>query len=176
MEQKKEMNISALRKLTIPELQAIAKNQKVNGVSNLRKEELIYKIMESQTQQDNLLVGEGVLEILPDGFGFLRSPNYNYLPGPDDIYISPSQIKKFALKTGDTVSGQIRPPKENEKYFALLKVEKVNNDLPENIQMRIPFEELTPIHPDQRFILETNPDEMTTRVIDLVTPIGKGQR
>ncbi len=176
MEQKKEMNISALRKLTIPELQAIAKNQKVNGVSNLRKEELIYKIMKSQTQQDNLLVGEGVLEILPDGFGFLRSPNYNYLPGPDDIYISPSQIKKFALKTGDTVSGQIRPPKENEKYFALLKVEKVNNDLPENIQMRIPFEELTPIHPDQRFILETNPDEMTTRVIDLVTPIGKGQR
>ena len=176
MEQKKEMNISALRKLTIPELQAIAKNQKVNGVSNLRKEELIYKIMESQTQQDNLLVGEGVLKILPDGFGFLRSPNYNYLPGPDDIYISPSQIKKFALKTGDTVSGQIRPPKENEKYFALLKVEKVNNDLPENIQMRIPFEELTPIHPDQRFILETNPDEMTTRVIDLVTPIGKGQR
>jgi len=176
MEQKKEMNIAILRKLTIPELQNIAKEMKVNGVSNLRKEELIYKIMESQTQRDNLLVGEGVLEILPDGFGFLRSPNYNYLPGPDDIYISPSQIKKFALKTGDTVTGQIRPPKENEKYFALLKVEKVNNDLPENIQMRIPFEELTPIHPDQRFILETSSGELTTRVIDLVTPIGKGQR
>jgi len=176
MEQKQEMDISVLRKLTISELQTIAKNQKVNGVSNLRKEELIYKIMESQTQKDRLLVGEGVLEILPDGFGFLRSPHYNYLPGPDDIYISPSQIKKFALKTGDTVAGQIRPPKENEKYFALLKVEKVNNDLPENIQMRIPFEELTPIHPNQRFILETSPEELTTRVIDIVTPIGKGQR
>ncbi len=176
MEQKKEMNISVLRKLTIPELQNIAKNQKVNGVSNLRKEELIYKIMESQTHQDSLIVGEGVLEILPDGFGFLRSPNYNYLPGPDDIYISPSQIKKFALKTGDTVGGQIRPPKENEKYFALLKVEKVNNEQPESIQMRIPFEELTPIHPNQRFILETTPEELTTRVIDLTTPVGKGQR
>ncbi|HNS33442.1 MAG TPA: transcription termination factor Rho, partial [bacterium] len=170
------MNISVLRKLTIPELQNIAKNQKVNGVSNLRKEELIYKIMESQTHQDSLIVGEGVLEILPDGFGFLRSPNYNYLPGPDDIYISPSQIKKFALKTGDTVGGQIRPPKENEKYFALLKVEKVNNEQPESIQMRIPFEELTPIHPNQRFILETTPEELTTRVIDLTTPVGKGQR
>ncbi|MCK9266056.1 transcription termination factor Rho [bacterium] len=176
MQQKKETDISMLRKLTMAELQAISKNLKINGVSNLRKEELIYKIMESQTQKDSLLIGEGVLEILPDGFGFLRSPNYNYLPGPDDIYISPSQIKKFALKTGDTVGGQIRPPKENEKYFALLKVEKVNNDLPENIQMRIPFEELTPIHPNKRFILETTPDELTTRVIDISTPIGKGQR
>ncbi len=174
--EKKETNISALRKLTILELQALAKSTKVNGVSNLRKEELIYRIMEHQTQKDGLLIGEGVLEILPDGFGFLRSPNYNYLPGPDDIYISPSQIKKFALKTGDTVGGQMRPPKENEKYFALLKVEKVNNESPEKIQSRVPFEELTPIHPDKRFILETSPDELTTRVIDLATPIGRGQR
>ncbi len=176
MEEIKDLDIAALRKLTIPKLQSIAKNLKVDGVSNLRKEELIYKIMESQTQREGLLFGEGVLEILPDGFGFLRSPNYNYLPGPDDIYISPSQIKKFALKTGDTVSGQIRPPKDNEKYFALLKVEMVNSESPEKIQFRIPFEELTPIHPDKRFILETTSEEATTRVIDLVTPIGKGQR
>ncbi len=176
MEEIKDMDIAALRKLTIPKLQSIAKNLKVDGVSNLRKEELIYKIMELQTQREGLLFGEGVLEILPDGFGFLRSPNYNYLPGPDDIYISPSQIKKFALKTGDTVSGQIRPPKDNEKYFALLKVESVNSEPPEKIQFRIPFEELTPIHPDKRFILETTSEEATTRVIDLVTPIGKGQR
>lgn len=172
----KDVDIAALRKLTIPKLQGIAKNLKVDGVSNLRKEELIYKIMECQTQREGLLFGEGVLEILPDGFGFLRSPNYNYLPGPDDIYISPSQIKKFALKTGDTVAGQIRPPKDNEKYFALLKVEQVNSEPPESIQSRIPFEELTPIHPDERFLLETSSEEITTRVIDLVTPIGKGQR
>ncbi len=172
----KDLDIAALRKLTIPKLQTIAKNLKVDGVSNLRKEELIYKIMECQSKREGLLFGEGVLEILPDGFGFLRSPNYNYLPGPDDIYISPSQIKKFALKTGDTVSGQIRPPKDNEKYFALLKVEQVNSEPPESIQSRIPFEELTPIHPDERFLLETSPEEITTRVIDLVTPIGKGQR
>lgn len=172
----KEVNVAALRKLTIPKLQAIAKILKVDGVSNLRKEELIFKIMESQTRREGLLFGEGVLEILPDGFGFLRSPNYNYLPGPDDIYISPSQIKKFSLKTGDTVSGQIRPPKDNEKYFALLKVERVNTEDPEKIQERIPFEELTPIHPNERFILETSPEEITTRVIDLITPIGKGQR
>jgi len=176
MEEAKELNVSTLRKLTIPKLQKIAKELKINGISGLRKEELIYRIMEAQTQKNGLLFGEGVLEILPDGFGFLRSPNYNYLPGPDDIYVSPSQIKKFGLKTGDTVSGQIRPPKENEKYFALLKVEMVNGEPPEKIQSRIPFEELTPIHPNERFILETTPDEITTRVIDLIAPIGKGQR
>jgi transcription termination factor Rho len=176
MEETKDLNVASLRKLTIPKLQNLAKGLKVDGVSNLRKEELIYKIMESQTQREGLLFGEGVLEILPDGFGFLRSPNYNYLPGPDDIYISPSQIKKFSLKTGDTVYGQIRPPKDTEKYFALLKVEKVNQEPPEKIQSRIPFEELTPIHPNERFLLETSPEEITTRVIDLVTPIGKGQR
>jgi transcription termination factor Rho len=176
MEQVNELNVSTLRKLSMSKLQKIAKEMEVNGISGARKEELIYKIMEAQAKKNGLLFGEGVLEILPDGFGFLRVPNYNYLPGPDDIYVSPSQIKKFGLKTGDTVSGQIRPPKENEKYFALLKVEMVNGEPPENIASRIPFEELTPIHPNKRFILETTPDEITTRVIDLITPIGKGQR
>ncbi|MCM8771656.1 MAG: transcription termination factor Rho [Candidatus Omnitrophica bacterium] len=177
MEEKiNELNVSTLRKLSVSRLQKIAKEMEVNGVSGLRKEELIYKIMEAQAKKNGLLFGEGVLEVLPDGFGFLRVPNYNYLPGPDDIYVSPSQIKKFGLKTGDTVSGQIRPPKENEKYFALLKVEMVNGEPPENIANRVPFEELTPIHPNERFILETTPDEITTRVIDLIAPIGKGQR
>ena len=171
-----ELNVSSLRKMTLKNLQKIAKDLKVNGISGLTKEELIYKIMEAQAKKNGLIFGEGVLEVLPDGFGFLRSPNYNYLPGPDDIYVSPSQIKKFGLKTGDTVSGQIRPPKENEKYFALLKVEMVNGEDPEKIQERVPFEELTPIHPTERIILETTPDEITTRVIDLVAPIGKGQR
>ncbi len=172
----KEINVASLRKLSMPRLQKLAKEMKINGISGLIKEELIYKIMEAQAQSNGLLFGEGVLEVLPDGFGFLRSPNYNYLPGPDDIYVSPSQIKRFGLKTGDTVSGQIRPPKESEKYFALLKVEMVNGEEPEKIQERIPFEELTPIHPNKRFILETTPTELTTRIIDLITPIGKGQR
>jgi len=171
-----EINVSALMKMSVSKLQKLAKEMEVNGISGLRKEELIYKIMEAQAKKNGLLFGEGVLEVLPDGFGFLRSPHYNYLPGPDDIYVSPSQIKKFGLKTGDTVSGQIRPPKENEKYFALLKVEMVNGEQPENIATRVPFEELTPIHPNERFILETTPDEITTRVIDLIAPIGKGQR
>jgi transcription termination factor Rho len=171
-----ELNVSNLRKLSVAKLQKIAKEMEINGISGLRKEDLIYRIMESQAKKNGLLFGEGVLEVLPDGFGFLRVPNYNYLPGPDDIYVSPSQIKKFGLKTGDTVSGQIRPPKENEKYFALLKVEMVNGEPPESIASRVPFEELTPIHPNERFILETTPDEITTRVIDLIAPIGKGQR
>ncbi|MGC8976224.1 MAG: transcription termination factor Rho [Candidatus Ratteibacteria bacterium] len=170
------MNVSNLRKLSIAKLQKIAKEMDVNGLSGLRKEELIYKIMEAQAKKNGLLFGEGVLEVLPEGFGFLRVPSYNYLPSPDDIYVSPSQIKKFGLKTGDTVSGQIRPPKENEKYFALLKVEMVNGEVPENIASRVPFEELTPTHPNERFILETTYDEITTRVIDLIAPIGKGQR
>jgi transcription termination factor Rho len=171
-----ELNVSNLRKLSIAKLQKIAKEMEINGISGLKKEEMIYKIMEAQAKKNGLLFGEGVLEVLPDGFGFLRVPSYNYLPGPDDIYVSPTQIKKFGLKTGDTVSGQIRPPKENEKYFALLKVEMVNGEPPESIVSRVPFEELTPIHPNERFILETTPDEITTRVIDLIAPIGKGQR
>jgi len=172
----KELNVAVLRKLSIPKLQKTAKDMKIGGISGLTKEQLIYQLMEAQAQRNGLLFGEGVLEILPDGFGFLRSPNYNYLPGPDDIYVSPSQIKKFGLKTGDTVSGQIRPPKENEKYFALLKVEMVNSEDPDRISERIPFEELTPIHPNNRFLLETTAEELTTRLVDLVTPIGKGQR
>jgi len=172
----KEIDVANLMKLTIPKLQKIAKEMGINGISGLKKDELVYKIMEIQTRKDGILFGEGVLEILPDGFGFLRMPNYNYLPGHDDIYVSPSQIKKFGLKTGDTISGHIRPPKENEKYFALLKVEMVNGEPPEKLQSRVPFEELTPIHPNERFILETKQNEITTRVIDLVTPIGKGQR
>ncbi len=172
----KEINVSNLITLTIPKLQKIAKEMGINGISGLKKDELVYKIMETQINKNGVLFGEGVLEILPDGFGFLRMPSYNYLPGPDDIYVSPSQIKKFGLKTGDNVSGQIRPPKDSEKYFALLKVEMVNGQPTEKLQSRIPFEELTPIHPNKRFILETTSDEITTRVIDLVTPIGKGQR
>ena len=171
-----ELNVATLMKMSVSKLQKLAKEMEINGISGLRKEELIYKIMEAQAKKNGLLFGEGVLEVLPDGFGFLRSPHYNYLPSPDDIYVSPSQIKKFGLKTGDTVSGQIRPPKENEKYFALLKVEMVNGEPPENIASRVPFEELTPIHPNERFILETTPNEITTRVIDLIAPIGKGQR
>lgn len=175
-EEIKELNIAILKKTAISKLQKLAREMGVNGVSGLTKEDLIYKIMHAQAQKNGILFGEGILEILPDGFGFLRSSNHNYLPGPDDIYVSPSQIKKFGLKTGDTVSGQIRPPKENEKYFALLKVEMVNAEEPEKIQDRVPFEELTPIHPNERFILETSSEEITTRVIDLVCPIGKGQR
>ncbi|MCL5408477.1 MAG: transcription termination factor Rho [Candidatus Omnitrophica bacterium] len=174
--ERKELNVSVLKKTSITKLQSMIKTLGVNGVRGLTKEELIYRIMQSQAEKNGLLFGEGILEVLPDGFGFLRSPNHDYLPGPDDIYISPSQIKKFGLKTGDLVSGQIRPPKESEKYFALLKVEMVNGEDPESIQERIPFEELTPIHPNQRFILETTPTETTGRVLDLICPIGKGQR
>ena len=176
MEEIEKLNVATLRKFSMNKLQKLAKEMKITGTSSLTKEELLYKFMENQAKKNGILFGEGVLETLPDGFGFLRSPNYNYLPGPDDIYISPSQIKKFALRTGDTVSGHIRPPKESEKYFALLKVEIVNGDSPENVQGRIPFKELTPIHPNKRFIFETTPEEITSRVIDIVTPIGKGQR
>ena len=176
MAENKELDVTGLRKMTMPTLQKLGKEFNVNSLSGLIKEELIYKIMAAHSEQNGILFGEGVLEILPDGFGFLRSANYNYLPGPDDIYISPSQIKKFGLKTGDTISGQIRPPKENEKYFALLKVQLINTEPTENIQARIPFKELTPIHPDERFMLETTVEETTTRVLDIITPIGKGQR
>jgi len=175
-EETKQINVAALKKTAMPKLQKLAREMAGNGISGLTKEELIYKIMQVQAEKNGILFGEGTLEILPDGFGFLRSLNHNYLPGPDDIYVSPSQIKKFGLRTGDSVSGQIRSPKENEKYFALLKVEMVNNESPEKLQDRIPFEELTPIHPNERFLLETVSEEITTRLIDLVCPIGKGQR
>ncbi|MDP8290105.1 MAG: transcription termination factor Rho [Candidatus Susulua stagnicola] len=157
-------------------LNKISKELKINGVSGLKKQDLIFKILQTQAEKKGLMFGDGVLEVLPEGFGFLRASNYNYLPSPDDIYVSPSQIRKFSLRTGDTVSGQIRPPKDNEKYFALLKVEAVNLDNPEESRNRILFDNLTPVYPHERFILETIPDEPSTRILDLLCPIGKGQR
>lgn len=170
------MDIANLKKMKIAELNKIAKDLNVNGVSGLKKQDLIFKILQGQTEKDGFIFGEGVLEILQDGFGFLRSPNYNYLPCPDDIYVSPSQIRKFDLRTGDTVSGQIRPPKEGERYFALLKVEAVNFENPEEVKDKVLFDNLTPLYPKERFILESDYKEVSTRIMDLLTPIGKGQR
>ena len=170
------LNVASLKKMKMTELTELAKTMKVYGVRGLKKQDLIFKILQTQTEQNGLMFGEGVLEILQDGFGFLRSPNYNYLPCPDDIYVSPSQIRKFNLRTGDTVSGQIRPPKDNERYFALLKVEAVNYEEPENARDKILFDNLTPLYPDERLLLETEPTEISTRVMDLLSPIGKGQR
>ncbi|MDD5428927.1 MAG: transcription termination factor Rho [Candidatus Omnitrophica bacterium] len=165
-----------LKSMSILELTKLAKELNVNGISGLKKQDLIFKILQAKTEKEGLIFGEGVLEILPDGFGFLRSPDYNYLPGPDDIYVSPSQIRRFNLRTGDTVSGQIRPPKEGERYFALLKVEAVNFGNPEETKDKTLFDNLTPLYPDERFLLETKPDELSMRVMDLLTPVGKGQR
>ena len=170
------MEIAELKGKSISELTKLAKDLNVNGISGLKKQDLIFKILQAKTEKEGLIFGEGVLEILPDGFGFLRSPDYNYLPGPDDIYVSPSQIRKFSLRTGDTVSGQIRPPKEGERYFALLKVEAVNFGNPEDTKDKTLFDNLTPIYPNERFMLETKPQEISTRVMDLLTPVGKGQR
>ena len=170
------MKIAELKDMNIRELAKLAKTFKIEGVSNMKKQELMFEILKAEMKKEGMIFGEGVLEVLPDGFGFLRSPNYNYLPGPDDIYISPSQIRKFSLKTGDTVSGQIRPPKEGERYFALLKVEAVNFENPESDKEKILFDNLTPIFPQPKFNLETDPKDMCTRVMDLLTPIGKGQR
>ncbi len=170
------MDIVVLKEKTISELSNVAKKMKIPGVGNLRKQELIFKILKAQTKKEGLFFGEGVLEILPDGFGFLRSPNTNYLPGPDDIYVSPSQIRRFSLKKGDIVSGQIRPPKASEKFFALLKVEAVNFENPELARERVLFDNLTPLYPKERIRLETGTDTISERVMDLLTPIGKGQR
>lgn len=170
------LNIAELKQKTIRELCQYAQELGVEGVGGLRKQDLIFKILEGQTDRNGLIFSEGVLEILPDGYGFLRSPDYNYLPGPDDIYVSPSQIKRFDLRKGDIVSGQVRPPKENERYFALLRVEAVNLEDPEIAKQKILFENLTPLYPEQRINLEVSPDDMTTRIINLLTPIGKGQR
>jgi transcription termination factor Rho len=170
------MNIVELKEMTISELSEVARKLNVNGASGLRKQELIFKILEAQTEKNGLIFGEGVLEILPDGFGFLRSPSYNYLPGPDDIYVSPSQIRRFDLHTGDTVSGQVRPPKESERYFALLKVEAINFENPDMAKDKILFDNLTPLYPDERVHLETKSEDVSTRIMDLLTPIGKGQR
>ena len=172
------MNIKELKKKKISELNKIAKELNVEGASGMRKQELIFAILQAQTEKNGLIFGEGVLEILPDGFGFLRAPDYNYLPGPDDIYISPSQIRRFNLRTGDTVSGQIRPPKDTERYFAMLKVELVNYEDPEVARDKILFDNLTPLYPQERIRLEADNDSnnYSARVMDLLTPIGKGQR
>jgi transcription termination factor Rho len=170
------LNIAELQRRNMSELASLGKELGVVGVSGLRKQELIFKILQAQTERNGLIFSEGVLETLPDGFGFLRAPNYNYLPSPDDIYISPSQIRKFSIQTGDTVSGQVRPPKENERYFALLKVEAINFEDPEQAKDKVLFDNLTPLHPNERLVLEHGPTDMSTRVMDLITPIGKGQR
>jgi len=170
------MNLVELKRKNIGELIDMAKAFKIEGASSMRKQDLIFDILQAQTEQNGVIYGEGVLEILPDGFGFLRSPDSNYLPGPDDMYVSPSQIRRFNLRTGDTVSGQIRPPKEGERYFALLKVEHINFADPEGAADKILFDNLTPLYPTERIKLETDPDNLSTRILDLMTPIGKGQR
>jgi transcription termination factor Rho len=170
------LNITDLKDKSIQQLTQIAKDLSVAGATGMRKQELIFQILKAQTEQSGFIFSEGVLEVLPDGFGFLRAPDYNYLPGPDDIYVSPSQIRKFDLQTGDTVSGQIRPPKEGERYFALIKVEAVNFEAPEQARDKLFFENLTPLYPQEKLTLETSPDNLSGRVMDLMTPIGKGQR
>jgi transcription termination factor Rho len=175
-DRRNEMNLVELKNKNIRELMAISKAYNIDGASSMRKQELIFALLQAQAEMSGLIYGEGVLEILPDGFGFLRSQNYNYLPGPDDIYVSPSQIRRFNLRTGDSISGQIRPPKDNERYFALLKVESVNYEDPEIARDKILFDNLTPLYPDRRINLESDPDNLSTRVMDLLTPIGSGQR
>jgi transcription termination factor Rho len=170
------VELSTLKDMSVTELTHIARQLDVPGATGMRKQELIFEILKSRAEKSGLLFSEGVLETLPDGFGFLRAPDYNYLPGPDDIYVSPSQIRKFDLHTGDTVSGQIRQPKEGERYFALIKVEAVNFEPPDRIRDRIFFENLTPLYPEERIRLETAGDNLSARVMDLMVPIGKGQR
>lgn len=170
------MNLADLKELTIADLTKMAKSLNIIGYSSLKKQELTFRILQAKIESEGSIYGEGVLEILPDGFGFLRSPNYNYLPGPDDIYISPSQIRRFGLRTGDTISGQIRPPKEGERYFALLRVEAVNFEDPEVAKDKILFDNLTPLYPDEKINLETGPKEISMRIMNLLTPIGMGQR
>jgi transcription termination factor Rho len=170
------LNLKVLKEKKIGELALLARNFSIENAANMRKQELMFAILQAQAEKNGYIYGEGVLETLPDGFGFLRAPDYNYLPGPDDIYVSPSQIRRFNLRTGDIVSGQIRPPKEGERYFALLKVESINYEDPERAREKILFDNLTPLFPNERLKLEYRPDEYTTRIVDLMTPIGKGQR
>ncbi len=170
------MNIVELKQMKINELTEMAKAANIDGASGMPKPELIFSLLQAQSERNGLIYGEGVLEILPDGFGFLRATDSNYLPGPDDIYISPSQIRRFNLRTGDTISGQIRPPKDSERYFALLKVEQVNHENPEVSRDKILFDNLTPLYPEEGIALETTSDNYSTRIMDLMTPIGKGQR
>jgi transcription termination factor Rho len=170
------MNIEDIKRLPISELNNLAKELEVPGASGMRRQDLIFSILQTQAEQNGAISGSGVLEILPDGFGFLRAVDYNYLPSPDDIYISPSQIRRFNLRTGDTISGEVRPPKEGEKYFALLKVDQVNFESPEQARDKILFDNLTPLYPEEKLNLEFNPENYSTRVLDLFVPIGKGQR
>ncbi len=171
-----EIHLTELQKMTMPQLITAAKEGGVAEYTGLKKQDLIFKILKERVKQNGLMYGEGTLEVLPDGFGFLRSPDYNYLPCPDDIYVSPSQIRRFGLKTGAIVAGQIRPPKENERYFALLRVEAINYEDPDKLSEKVGFDDLTAMHPSGRIILENGADEINMRVIDMVTPIGKGQR
>jgi transcription termination factor Rho len=170
------MDIAELKAKTIPQLMDVAGSLNIEGTSSMRKQELIFKILEAQTQQNGLIFAEGVLQVLPEGYGFLRSPDYNYLPGPDDIYVSPSQIKKFDLRTGDTISGQIRSPKDSERYFALLRVEAVNFEHPDIAKTKPFFDNLTPLYPEEMLSVETEDEDLSSRVINLLIPIGKGQR
>jgi len=170
------MDIAQLKEMNISTLTQVTKDLNIQGASGMRKQELIFKILQAQTEKSGFIFSEGVLETLPDGFGFLRAPDYNYLPGPDDIYVSPSQIRKFDLRAGDTVSGQVRPPKDGERYFALIKVEAVNFEHPDEARNKIFFDNLTPLYPNERLKLEYVPEDYTTRIVDLMTPIGKGQR
>jgi len=170
------MHLQELKKKSINELTEMAETLNIEGATRMRKQDLIFALLKAQTEQNGSIFGEGVLELLPDGFGFLRSPDYSYLPGPDDIYVSPSQIRRFNLRTGDTVSGQIRPPKDSERYFALLKVDMINGDGPDSARTRMLFDNLTPIYPNQRLKLEGEPTRYEMRVMDLIAPIGKGQR
>ena len=170
------MNVSELKSKKINELTQLAKQLKIDGYAGMRKQELIFSLLQAQIEKNGLIYGEGTLEILPDGFGFLRAPSYNYLPGPDDIYVSPSQIRRFNLRTGDTVSGQIRQPKESERYFALLKVEAINYEDPEYARDKILFDNLIPLYPEQKVDLQTDPENYSARIMDLLTPIGFGQR
>ena len=170
------MHIEDIKRQPISELAKLAKELEVPGASGMRRQDLIFSILQTQAEKNGVISGSGVLEILPDGFGFLRAVDYNYLPSPDDIYISPSQIRRFSLRTGDTVSGEVRPPKEGEKYFALLKVDEVNFESPEAARDKILFDNLTPLYPDEKLNLEFNPENLSTRIMDMFTPIGKGQR
>jgi transcription termination factor Rho len=173
---RKAADLSDLKEMNIQALNALARELGVEGAAGMKKHDLIFKILQSQTEKSGLLFAEGVLETLPDGYGFLRAPESNYLPGPDDIYVSPSQIRKFDLRTGDTVSGQVRPPKDGERYFALIKVEAINFEPPEAAKDKVLFDNLTPLYPNERIRLETVQDNLTARVLDMMTPIGKGQR
>ena len=170
------MNVSELQKLRIKELAELASKLEIESYSGMNRQELVVKIIEAQIEKDGGVTATGVLEVLNEGYGFLRSPNFNYLPGPDDIYVSPSQIKRFGLRTGHEVSGQIRPPKSKERFYALLKVEEINGKDPAELKKAILFDNLTPLYPEQKLNLEVNPKDLSTRVMDMISPVGKGQR